>query len=251
MSIVEAKCRICGAPTPFDTGDDETVTDLGYALEAFAKEWAICETCAQNLEAKKAEEEQRRCQEREAYETALRIAEKGKRMEAARIPKLYAEPWDGAKGNTALLAFVLDNAGRSIFLGSLKSGVGKTRALCHAAREIILSEGLGVEFWKTTQLTRTLAGLYRESVKEADAEMKRLCELDLLILDDLCKEKLTDRAGELLYDLIDERFSQCRRTWITSNYSGAETAEKFGERGAYLLRRLREDFAFWCPKEEL
>jgi len=29
MSIVEAKCRICGAPTPFDTGDDETVTDLG------------------------------------------------------------------------------------------------------------------------------------------------------------------------------------------------------------------------------
>jgi DNA replication protein DnaC len=58
---------------------------------------------------------------------------------------------------------------------------------------------------------------------------KELCKLDVLLIDDVGKRRLTETAGELLYDLLDKVYlgaANCR-LWFTSNLTIAGLAERF------------------------
>ena len=192
--IFRGNCRRCEREVVFEIPGFKP-EEFGMTSEQVKKSWAVCDECRAKEEAAKAAriaEEQK----------ATLDAEKQKRRKESRIPAIYGDAWDISKGNNALLRFVRENQQVSLFIASAASGRCKTRAVCAVALELA-EAGRSVEFWKTTQLTRRLAALYGESVTEADAVINLLCGLDLLILDDLCKEKLTDRAGELLFDIID------------------------------------------------
>ena len=59
----------------------------------------------------------------------------------------------------------------------------------------------------------------------------RECEsCQLLVIDDLGSEKITDWVGEIFYRIIDNRYSELKPIIITSNYSLTELKEKIGER---------------------
>ena len=49
------------------------------------------------------------------------------------------------------------------------------------------------------------------------AEVKRLCEADYFILDDLGSSSMSDWQKEVIFDLIDDRYSSRKPTLITSN----------------------------------
>lgn len=241
-AMSDVLCRECGKLTPFNIGDEnpEEISALGEAIIESAKRLVLCPECEAEKKRSVAMREQKEAD-------AARESEKQIKLQESRLPALYCEDWDMSKGNNQLLEFVRQNADKSMFICSTESGICKTRAVCAIGFELA-NCGCRLEFWKSTVLSRTLTALYGTSVSEADALMSRLSRLDVLIIDDLCKEKLTDRAGELLFDLIDERFSQRRRTWVTANFGGPDLEERFGERGAYLRRRIREGFVFWSPE---
>jgi DNA replication protein DnaC len=53
-----------------------------------------------------------------------------------------------------------------------------------------------------------------------------LVEADLVVLDDLGREKVTDWATERLYVLVNERYNRRRPTIVTTNYSPDELANR-------------------------
>jgi len=61
---------------------------------------------------------------------------------------------------------------------------------------------------------------------------------DLLLLDDLAAERVTDWTGETLYRLIDARYAWQRPTIITTNATPADVRERLGDRVASRLGRM-------------
>ena len=106
---------------------------------------------------------------------------------------------------------------------------------------------------RTSEILRKIAGEYGSDIKLADRMIADLAEIELLILDDLGKEQLTDRMGEVLFEVFDRRYSNLKRTWITTNQPGTEIIARFGEdRGKPLVRRITEQFKIFNPiKKEL
>lgn len=65
-----------------------------------------------------------------------------------------------------------------------------------------------------------------------------LIDADLVVLDDLGREKVTDWASERLYVLVNERYNALRPTVVTSNF----TPDVLAERGYdAIVSRLIED----------
>jgi len=72
----------------------------------------------------------------------------------------------------------------------------------------------------------------------ADDVISEYSQLPLLVIDDLGAEKSTDWAKEILYLIIDNRYSDMLPTIVTSNLTPKELAEKLDDR---LVSRLMED----------
>lgn len=89
-------------------------------------------------------------------------------------------------------------------------------------------------------------GLFSRVVDVASADrfsaegrnwLERLRLAPVLVLDDLGAESATGPGAALLYDVIDERYRQGRRTVVTTNLRGEQLKAGYDER---LLRRLKE-----------
>lgn len=60
----------------------------------------------------------------------------------------------------------------------------------------------------------------------AEDPLPELVDADLVVLDDLGREKVTDWASERIYVLVNERYNALRPTVVTSNYPPAILAER-------------------------
>ncbi len=71
-----------------------------------------------------------------------------------------------------------------------------------------------------------------------------LISCPVLVLDDLGKERLTQRLESDLFAVLDERTSNLKTTIITTNYTGDKLVDRFQnkETGVALVRRLRDYF---------
>lgn len=84
-------------------------------------------------------------------------------------------------------------------------------------------------------------------------DVRALAEADLVLLDDLTAEKMTDWLRSALHRIIDQRVSNNRRTIVTMN---APTQKLVGEHmteqfGAPIVSRLRDDVvAVWLEGED-
>ena len=63
-----------------------------------------------------------------------------------------------------------------------------------------------------------------------DVIVRRYSNVPFLVLDDLGVEKTSDWALQTLYIIINNRYSNCLQTIITSNFSIEEIGEKLGDR---------------------
>ena len=77
--------------------------------------------------------------------------------------------------------------------------------------------------------------------------IERLTDCALLVVDDLGKERLTQRMESDLFSIIDERTSNKRPTIITTNYNGNGLSDRFtnGETGSAIIRRLKDYFKIY------
>lgn len=127
------------------------------------------------------------------------------------------------------------------FIGD--AGKGKTRAAFEALRRRHYL-GKSCEAITGPQLRRLLTDIYatdQAERSEARARFKRLRTVQVLLLDDLGKQKFTESAQEDLFDLLETRVSHCLPVIWTTNSGGKELATRLaGDQGGAILRRLVE-----------
>ena len=74
----------------------------------------------------------------------------------------------------------------------------------------------------------TFLDMLRSAIRWSDREdpLPDLYDVDLLVLDDLGREKVTDWASERLYVLVNERYNRRRPTIVTTNYTPGELSDR-------------------------
>lgn len=144
----------------------------------------------------------------------------------------YSNPQHYAVIKQAAEAFALQvclgQRGESLlFYGEV--GTGKTH-LCSAIANKVLAEGRSVIYMKSGRLFNWLRNqMFAEQEKNEDP-IETLCQVDLLIIDDLGSEVRTDFVEEQLYNLIDERIIRQKPWVISTNDSIEELCRRYDER---------------------
>lgn len=107
-------------------------------------------------------------------------------------------------------------------------GTGKTHLAASIGNYIVYEHGYDVYFMPFTELLNTL----KNNMNDKDfikGFMKRLYNTDLLIMDDLGKEKYTDWAAEQLFSLLDNRYRDCKPIIVTTNYTPQQLSQRVDE----------------------
>lgn len=122
-----------------------------------------------------------------------------------------------------------------------ETGTGKSRAAW------IIFNRLWLEHYPKTSLFLQMRKFEAMIEKGFDERghgkvLDTLISCPVVVLDDLGKERLTQRLESDLFAIIDERSCNERVTIITTNYTGEKLIERFQnkETGVALVRRLRD-----------
>lgn len=127
------------------------------------------------------------------------------------------------------------------------AGTGKTHLAASLLRDTVYRQGMMRAAWDEEDRIRTPKMSYawqtvpevlldlRASFKERSEETEKeiidsLSSVDYLVLDDMGAEKSSDFSIQSLYLVIDRRYSEERKTIVTSNLSIAQIADKLGDR---------------------
>ncbi len=127
-------------------------------------------------------------------------------------------------------------------------GVGKSHLAAAAVQEIIATTKAWALFSaKSATSLRVIRDSYNPSTQTTETAILRpVLRCDLLVLDDLGAEKTTEWVEETMNYIVNERYSECRKTYFTSNYlnppDGIEdNLDTFKARvGERMYSRLRE-----------
>jgi DNA replication protein DnaC len=119
------------------------------------------------------------------------------------------------------------------------TGTGKTRAI------FLLLHRLHLEGRHVTAITAKRFERYVHQMFEKDNDardmIRRAHRAEILFIDDIGKEKYTERVESEFYDLIETRTANLRPIIWTANTNGEGlTAMMSPDRSAPILRRLRE-----------
>jgi len=114
--------------------------------------------------------------------------------------------------------------GRGIWIAG-PVGTGKTMALAVYGQRVVQVHLAEVRYVNIVNLLRTM----REHIQDYDAVLGRYLRCDLLLLDDIGKEMLSEGRRETLYYLVDQRYSNLLPTWYATNLTGKELVERCGE----------------------
>lgn len=134
--------------------------------------------------------------------------------------------------------------GRGIgFVGA--PGKCKTRLLYELGKKIIFSNSMAdVRAITSNGLAGLSAAIYshdKETARDAEDLINRIYVAQYLILDDVGKQKFTERAETDLYSLLDYRTSNMLPTfWSANSGSGKLAAMLSEDRAGAILRRLSE-----------
>lgn len=109
-------------------------------------------------------------------------------------------------------------------------GTGKT-SLAMLVSKAALEAGRSVAIYSVQRLLADIKETYEADASRSYAELfRRLCEVDLLHLDDLGAEKRTEWVLEQLYSIVNERWQNERSIIVTTNLNLDELREQIGFR---------------------
>lgn len=128
------------------------------------------------------------------------------------------------------------------FFGS--NGTGKTHLAAAICLEL-MPKGTGVIFRTFADLLGDIKATFDSDRTEAEV-LKAYTDADLLIIDDLGKEQCTDWAITQLFNIVNNRYEDCKPIVITANYSIEELEQVLVPKGynddkvKAIVSRLRE-----------
>jgi len=121
-------------------------------------------------------------------------------------------------------------------LGSV--GAGKTMLAKIIASEVMKTK-LTVIFVPTTSLMAELrASQFSEDRSDFEQRIDKLINADMVIFDDVGKEKPTEWVQNQYFRIIDGRYNAKKTTSFTSNYEFGELANRFSEFGDAIISRI-------------
>ena len=200
-------CPACGLREPY------AFTVPVWAAENFKENSnGLCEKC-------KAEADKKALREYESKQFE-------KHLELSGIPPGFTV-WRKEIGNNTLARMIRDNKDKSLYISG-PNDVGKTRAaLFNLYLEI--KDGTPGRFWRFNDFAEAYLQVCRKDAEPAGQWLRRQMNTGIFVVDDICKRRVTQTAGELLYDMWDlVNFGEVScRLWITANASLRDLAGRF------------------------
>jgi len=115
-----------------------------------------------------------------------------------------------------------------IYFGTV--GTGKTHLSAAITNYILDTHKIPVKFGSITSLLNSIKATYSDGSKETEHNIiKELSSVDLLIIDDLGKEKPTDWTISILYTIINNRYEDYKPTIVTTNLTINNLEKNIGE----------------------
>lgn len=124
-----------------------------------------------------------------------------------------------------------------LFRGAV--GLGKTH-LAAAIAMHLLSKEHTVVFGTVTSLLGRIRSTYDDNRESERDVMRRLMRCELLIIDDMGKEKVTDWVQQTVFEIINTRYDDNKPLIITTNMTIPEIRNKYNENGEALVDRIFE-----------
>ena len=98
-------------------------------------------------------------------------------------------------------------------------GIGKTHIAVSVLRQVVLEKGVRGLYYDTRSLLSTIRSTYNPVTRTSEVDILRpVMEAELLVLDDLGAERLTDWVEETMNLIVNTRYNDRRPTIFTSNY---------------------------------
>ncbi len=119
-----------------------------------------------------------------------------------------------------------------IFTGNGCVGTGKTHLACAVAQEV-MKQGIPSKFINVTSMI--------SEIKEK-FDITEYLEVDLLVIDDLGKEKGTEWVCEQIYSILNSRYEAKKPTVITTEGSIDDLEYNYGKNGNAIISRLVQKF---------
>jgi len=135
--------------------------------------------------------------------------------------QLWLQDWDDHMDERV-------KSGRGVFIWSHMTGTGKTTLVRELFERYMKHVALkNTKFYRALWFSvPELIDRMRKAARYGDEELDRLLSkvknAEVLVLDDLGAEKMTDFAREQLFLIIDSRVRHKKSVWVTSNYSLAQ-----------------------------
>lgn len=148
-------------------------------------------------------------------------------LEKSEIPADFLE-WDKTKGDNQLARLIRDNADKNLFVCG-KNAACKTRATAVNLKLQIVRENRRCRFIRWSDLALGYARTCKLSSENSKLYIDDFLKYDVLLIDDIGKRRITETAGEMLYDMIDLTYSGATKAklWLTSNKTLDDFANAF------------------------
>lgn len=165
--------------------------------------------------------------------------------EKAEIPEGYKkmtfETLD-PKGNEGTISYGKDIAQGASLKGLYlfgSTGCGKTH-LAIATLQKWTNDGRGSGLFTTTPaLLSTLKGAFKDA-ENTEHIRKKLMSVDLLVLDDIGTEAWSEWVSMIMFELINDRYINRKKTIFTSNLSQHELELRMGINGKKIISRIND-----------
>ena len=124
-----------------------------------------------------------------------------------------------------------------------KPGTQKTRSIyCLLARELL--SGRSIIRLESVEFTQQASSATYNPTMGAEW-LEKVCAYDILFIDDIFKNKMTEAQEFILFSVLDRRTSNCKPTIFTSNIGLSEACSMFtdagqGDRAEAVMRRIKE-----------
>lgn len=125
-------------------------------------------------------------------------------------------------------------------------GIGKTHIAAAVLRRVVQEKSARALFYDVPNLLKLIRSTYNPVAKSAEMDVLRpVMDAELLVLDDLGREKPSEWVEETLNLIVNTRYNQRRATIFTTNYEVLEDATDLDS------LQVRVGFRMWSRLHEM